>query len=125
MKGFFGSETCRAGVKSGESTLREVAAYLIDYNGFSGVPATSLVELKHESLPSTLIEEDQLENSEHLDLISGMIPHKNNAPVYEAFQDCEEISEVSETSMSTNSEDEQISQLSHYTQKNIPKVGSL
>jgi len=55
-KGLFGSNTCRPGVKSGESTLREVAAYMIDHNGFSGVPATSLVELKHESLPSTPIE---------------------------------------------------------------------
>jgi hypothetical protein len=58
MSGPFGSDTCRAGVKSGESTLREVAAYLIDSKGFSGVPATSLVELKHKSLPSKRITED-------------------------------------------------------------------
>lgn len=31
MTGPFGSDTCRAGVKSGESTLREVAAYLLDH----------------------------------------------------------------------------------------------
>ena len=62
MKGLFGSDTCRAGVKSGESTLREVAAYLLDYDGFSGVPATSLVELTHESLHSSMIEQDQVLN---------------------------------------------------------------
>jgi hypothetical protein len=45
MQGNFGSETCRTGVKSGESTIREVAAYLLDHEGFSGVPATSLVEI--------------------------------------------------------------------------------
>lgn len=55
MEGQFGSNTCRAGVKSGESTLREVAAYLMDHQGFSGVPATSLVELRHDSMPATQI----------------------------------------------------------------------
>jgi hypothetical protein len=50
MKGPFGSETCRPGVKSGEATLREVAAYMLDHSGFSGVPATGLVEISHPSL---------------------------------------------------------------------------
>lgn len=31
MKGPFGSETCRPGVKSGESTIREISAYLLDH----------------------------------------------------------------------------------------------
>lgn len=31
MQAPFGSETCRPGVKSGESTLREVLAYLLDH----------------------------------------------------------------------------------------------
>ena len=53
MKGMFGSDTCRHGVKSGESTMREVAAYLIDRDGFSGVPATTMVEVRHPSLPVT------------------------------------------------------------------------
>lgn len=38
MKGPFGSDTCRPGVKSGESTVREVTAYLLDHEGFAGVP---------------------------------------------------------------------------------------
>lgn len=37
----------RAGVKPGESCLREVAAYLLDHDGFSGVPLTTLAEAKH------------------------------------------------------------------------------
>ena len=37
----------RAGVKPGESCLREVAAYLLDHDGFSGVPMTTLAEAKH------------------------------------------------------------------------------
>lgn len=51
MQAQFGSETCRPGVKSGESTLREYYAYMLDHDGFSGVPPTSLVELTHPSLP--------------------------------------------------------------------------
>ena len=52
MQGNFGSETCRAGVKSGESTIREVAAYLLDHDGFSAVPATSLVEIQNSGIIS-------------------------------------------------------------------------
>ena len=31
LTGPFGSDTCRQGVKSGESTIREVTAYLLDH----------------------------------------------------------------------------------------------
>jgi hypothetical protein len=57
MRGSFGSETCRPGVKSGESTLREIAAYQLDHHGFSGVPATALVEINHKSLLPVMIAE--------------------------------------------------------------------
>ena len=55
MTGPFGSKTCRPGVKSGEATVREVAAYLLDHNNFSGVPVTGLVEVSHPSLTYTPI----------------------------------------------------------------------
>lgn len=58
MTGLFGSDTCRSSIKSGESTLREVAAYLLDHDGFSGVPATSLVQLIHKDLPMRPITRD-------------------------------------------------------------------
>ena len=38
----------RAGIHPGESCLREVAAYLLDHDRFSGVPMTTLVQAKHE-----------------------------------------------------------------------------
>jgi phosphatidylinositol 4-kinase type 2 len=38
----------RAGIIPGESCLREVAAFLLDRDGFSGVPPTTLVEARHE-----------------------------------------------------------------------------
>ena len=39
--------TLRAGIIPGESCFRELAAYLIDHDGFSGVPMTTLVEARH------------------------------------------------------------------------------
>ena len=57
MQAKFGSETCRPGVKSGESTLREAYAYMLDHDNFSGVPPTCLVEMVHPSLPFKPIDE--------------------------------------------------------------------
>eukprot|EP00591_Stephanopyxis_turris_P000194 CAMPEP_0195520564 /NCGR_PEP_ID=MMETSP0794_2-20130614/17166_1 /TAXON_ID=515487 /ORGANISM="Stephanopyxis turris, Strain CCMP 815" /LENGTH=761 /DNA_ID=CAMNT_0040649947 /DNA_START=1368 /DNA_END=3654 /DNA_ORIENTATION=+ len=37
----------RAGISPGEACLREVAAFLLDHGGFSGVPMTTLVESRH------------------------------------------------------------------------------
>lgn len=117
MQGMFGSETCRAGVKSGESTLREVAAYLLDKDGFSGVPATTLCEIRHESLPAIQITDDQVTTEEHLKMISEVLPLKHSRKI----MDMESISEedISEYSYSTlNSEEVNEPQA-------LPKVGSL
>lgn len=48
-EGPFGSATFRPGVLSGESCIREAAAYLVDRTGFSGVPSTTFVEVVHSS----------------------------------------------------------------------------
>jgi Phosphatidylinositol 3- and 4-kinase len=37
----------RAGIVPGESCIRELAAFLLDRDGFSGVPMTTLVEARH------------------------------------------------------------------------------
>lgn len=42
----------RAGIKPGEACLREVAAFLLDKDGFSGVPMTTLVEARHYAFHS-------------------------------------------------------------------------
>lgn len=39
----------RKGVVPGESCIREVAAFMLDHGGFSGVPMTTLVECRHPS----------------------------------------------------------------------------
>ena len=47
-QGTFGSKTFRSGVLSGEATVREVAAYLLDHENFSSVPPTSLICISKE-----------------------------------------------------------------------------
>lgn len=49
--GLVGKESfaMRPGVKPGEGYVREVAAYVLDHGGFSGVPATTIVEAKHKA----------------------------------------------------------------------------
>jgi hypothetical protein len=49
FSGPFGSSTFRPGIVSGESTIREIAAYLLDHGHFSGVPMTSMAAISHES----------------------------------------------------------------------------
>ncbi len=48
----FGDATFRDGVRSGEATVRELAAYLLD-SGFAGVPATSMVAFTCDAFPYT------------------------------------------------------------------------
>lgn len=43
-------EWLRQGIRPGELCLREVAAYLLDHDGFSGVPMTTLAEARHPAL---------------------------------------------------------------------------
>jgi hypothetical protein len=45
--GSLNSQGIRAGIKSGTSGFKEIAAYLLDHSHFSSVPATGLVESKH------------------------------------------------------------------------------
>ena len=40
-------EGLRQGIAPGEACIREVAAYLLDHDGFSGVPMTTLAEARH------------------------------------------------------------------------------
>ena len=73
MKAPFGSNTCRPGVKSGESSLREVLAFMLDHDGFAGVPPTSLVELSHPSLQMSQVCESEFVSDDFKDLISDLL----------------------------------------------------
>lgn len=46
-RGYVGRGTMREGIVPGKACLREVAAYLLDHNGFCNVPMTTLVEARH------------------------------------------------------------------------------
>lgn len=47
LVGPFGNPSLRKGILSGEGCIREVAAYLVDHENFSGVPETLLTTLTH------------------------------------------------------------------------------
>lgn len=47
--GVMGQSGFRKGILSGEAASREIAAYLLDYGGFAGVPFTTKVEACHDS----------------------------------------------------------------------------
>ena len=40
----------REGIAPGEGCIREVAAFLLDHDGFAGVPMTTLAEVRHPSV---------------------------------------------------------------------------
>ncbi len=47
--GNFGSQSFRRGIYSGEATIREVAAYVLDRKNIFGIPPTTFIELSHIS----------------------------------------------------------------------------
>ena len=47
--GHFGMPSMRKGVLSGEACVREIAAFYVDHDNFSGVPETLLVAITHPS----------------------------------------------------------------------------
>jgi len=83
--GPFGSQTFRAGVLSGEACIREVAAYLLDQEGFSGVPPTTMVETSHSSLKSFKFSNFEIvtDCNDYLDMISSIIAPENQVQNHE------------------------------------------
>ena len=77
--GPFGSQTFRAGVLSGEACIREVAAYLLDNGGFSGVPPTTMVENAHNSFRRFKVSNFKIvsECKDYIDMISSIIAPEN------------------------------------------------
>jgi hypothetical protein len=60
--GKFGQESFRKGILSGEGSIREVAAYLLDKNNVFGVPETTFVEITHPSFNKNWNELLSIEN---------------------------------------------------------------
>jgi phosphatidylinositol 4-kinase type 2 len=53
LSGLLGSDGIKPGIKSGEQADREMAAYLLDHQGFAGVPSTLLVKVDTDSAKVT------------------------------------------------------------------------
>ena len=78
--GPFGSRSFRAGVLSGEACIREVAAYLLDKDGFAGVPPTTMVETTHGSLRTFKFSNFEIvtgDKEDTADIISSMLAPEN------------------------------------------------
>jgi hypothetical protein len=75
-EGPFGSQTFRPGVLSGESCIREVAAYLLDHKHFADVPPTTFVEVVHSSLKYVPFIGLEV-TSEYFDILSSLITPVN------------------------------------------------
>lgn len=63
LVGPFGSPSLRKGVLSGEGSIREVAAYMIDHEKFSGVSETLLATIHHPSFQYCIIKHNEKLNS--------------------------------------------------------------
>ena len=73
MRAPFGSQTCRPGVLSGESTVREVAAYMLDHGNFSGVPQTTMVEMSHPCFDRFAVDEQDVTQEDYFDQVYYML----------------------------------------------------
>ena len=65
---------------SGEACIREVAAYLLDQDGFSGVPPTTMVEATHDSFRKFKFSNFKIvsECNDYVDMISSIIAPENH-----------------------------------------------
>ena len=75
--GPFGSQTFRPGVLSGESCIREVAAFMLDHGNFSGVPMTTFVEVVHPSLKYVPFSGLEVTSDFYYDVLSTIITPVN------------------------------------------------
>lgn len=76
--GLFGSQTFRPGVLSGESCIREVAAYLLDHKNFSNVPETTFVEIVHNAMKFVPFTGLEVTSDFYYDVLSTLITPVNN-----------------------------------------------
>lgn len=76
-QGPFGSHTFRPGVLSGESCIREVAAYLLDRKHFSDVPVTTFVEVVHRALKYVPFTGLEVTTDQYFDIMSSLIKPVN------------------------------------------------
>jgi hypothetical protein len=100
-------------VLSGESCIREVAAYLLDSSGFSSVPSTTFVEVVHNSFKYVPFTGLEVTGTEYFEIMSSLIKPDND--------DVEET----KNSMLTKTPESQASTQNHSNNvHSIPKAGA-
>jgi hypothetical protein len=70
----FGSETFRKGILSGEGSIREVAAFLLDKDNYFNVPETTFVEMSHPTFNKN--------SKELLSIEDNSFPKMRNSIIY-------------------------------------------
>jgi len=71
--GPFGTQTLRKGVLSGEASIREVAAYLLDQGHFHKVPSTAFVEVIHPSLKYVPFSGMEVTSDDYKSILTSLI----------------------------------------------------
>jgi hypothetical protein len=111
-QGPFGSQTFRPGVLSGESCIREVAAYLLDHKGFAGVPPTTFVEVIHSSLKYVRFTGLEVTSDFYYDVLSTLITPVNldesKNPLNKTKEMAANMSSLSLSHLQTGGTDSQI-----------------
>lgn len=74
------SEWLRQGIRPGELCLREVAAFLLDHDGFSGVPMTTLAEARHPALHTAGAHWTVAEGGAGVGFHSPLLVNSTNSP---------------------------------------------
>lgn len=69
----YGQESTRPGVLSGEISIREVAAYLLDHDNFSQVPPTTFVEVLHPNLQYRGFDKRDVDESHFKEIMKSLI----------------------------------------------------
>ena len=84
----------RKGTDVGEGAAREVAAYLLDHDGFSGVPVTSLANLSEQSVFFSGDDDDIIQREQAVNWVQIQEFIKADAEARSLGQVCSPLEEV-------------------------------
>lgn len=102
--GKFGQESFRKGILSGEGSIREVAAYLLDKHNYFHVPETTFVEISHPSFSKN--------TNELLSIDNVSFPKIRNSIIHNFV--VENLINVMDNTMGVNSTNSDINKLTNY-----------
>jgi len=89
--GFNSVEAMRGGILPGEACVREVAAFLIDHGGFSGVPITTLIEARHSAFHNNSSQPKEHRSSIGLHSLSEIVSTPSSENLVSKVGSCQEF----------------------------------